>query len=78
MEIDMTVGILALLTIVASGGVAWGSVRTVVNRFAELQTSFLAHEAKDNAAQLDTVGRLGSIEGKLDLVLNDKIKITRE
>jgi hypothetical protein len=78
MEIDMSIGIIALLTIVGSGGVAWGGAKAAMNgtksHLANLDKWAVAHDAKDNAAQLDTVGRLGSIEGKLDLLLNDKIK----
>ena len=52
------------------GGIAWGgvvaSIRGVKVTQAEVKNDLKAHMAADSLIQLDLVGRLSRIEGKID------------
>ena len=59
--------------ILASGGVAWGAVRTALNgtkkRVVEINETLNKHVEDDHRVQLEAVQRLARIETKLDEVL---------
>ena len=73
MELDMNLGLLALLSIAGSGGVAWGSVRVALNgtrgKVTKIEKTLDEHVAADHAVQLEAVQRLTRIETKLDDLL---------
>ena len=62
----MSIGIVALITIVASLGAAWGGAKVGQNgtkeRVENLYRLFGEHDQKDNSNMLNVAGRLGSVE----------------
>lgn len=74
-DIDPSVAI-AVLTVVGSGGIAFGSTRMALNgtkaKVAEIQTTLTTHVAQDHATQIETVQRLTRIETKIDTLLGEE------
>lgn len=62
-------------TALVSAGAAWAGVKVALNgtkeRMTEMKVSLDKHIEDDRLAQLDAVGRMASMDTKLDILLKD-------